>query len=163
MTVPDPGTTRLRPLGRMLRMLVGVWLVVEAARGLSEASASQRLLAAAVVLGSVAFYGAVQLVIGRFDRVNPWLGAALAMVPLAVVFMSGGPGGQLGVILFLGISLLVSAARSDPGCEVTAVPGALLGRRTHLVCLVFSPIDRLESRLAGRRASSANARTGDAS
>jgi hypothetical protein len=30
-----------------------------------------------------------------------------------------------------------------------SIPGVLFGRRTHLVCIAFSPIDWLEERLAG--------------
>jgi hypothetical protein len=31
------------------------------------------------------------------------------------------------------------------------LPGMLLGKRTHLVCIAFSPIDWLEEKLAARR------------
>lgn len=56
----------------------------------------------------------------------------------------GGPASRLGSVLFVGISLLFTAWRSDGGCEVMTLPGMLLGKRTHLVCIAFSPVDWLE-------------------
>lgn len=63
-----------------------------------------------------------------------------------------GPLGRLlrAVVVFLFVSLAVAALRSDDGCEVMSLPGLLFGRRTRLACLVSSPIDRIERRLAGR-------------
>ena len=48
---------------------------------------------------------------------------------------------------YIGGSLLIDSINGDAGCEVMAVPGMLLKRRTHLACLVFSPLDWLEDKL----------------
>ena len=45
---------------------------------------------------------------------------------------------------FVGISLFVSAARGDAGCEVIAIPNALTGRRDPVGCVVYAAIDALE-------------------
>lgn len=47
---------------------------------------------------------------------------------------------------FVGISLLLGAARGDGGCEVIAIPNALTGRRDPMGCVVYAPIDALEAR-----------------
>jgi hypothetical protein len=59
--------------------------------------------------------------------------------------------GQLGALTFLGTSLVIAGLRGDPGCEIMAVPNALSGSKTHLACLVFSPVDRVERALVGAR------------
>ena len=52
-------------------------------------------------------------------------------------------------ILFIGLSLLLMAVLGHPGCEVLAFPALILGRRTHLACLFFTPIDWAEGKLKG--------------
>jgi hypothetical protein len=47
---------------------------------------------------------------------------------------------------FLGLSMLVAAARGDAGCEVVALPNALLRRRDVVGCIIFTPIDAAEAR-----------------
>lgn len=102
-----------------------------------------------VVLAEFALYAVMHLVIERFfRRPNPWLGALLAVGPFAAVFLLSDAPGRLGTLLFVGISLLLTAARADGGCEVMTLPGMVLGRRTHLVCIAFSPIDWMEEKLA---------------
>lgn len=136
---------RAGPAGRGLRLLVGVGLVVEGVRHLVGAPAGLLLSSLAVVAGAVVVYALIHFAIVRFPgRVNRWAGAVLALAPVVATFAAGGAPGQLGSMLFVGASLLLAAARADRGCEVMALPGLLSGRRTHLVCLAFSPIDWLE-------------------
>lgn len=47
---------------------------------------------------------------------------------------------------FLGLSMLVAAVRGDAGCEVLALPNALLRRRDRIGCILFTPIDAAEAR-----------------
>lgn len=51
---------------------------------------------------------------------------------------------------FYGLSLLLAAARGYAGCEILAVSNWLLRRDDQVGCVVFSPIDAVEARLAGR-------------
>jgi len=44
--------------------------------------------------------------------------------------------------------MATQAIRSDGGCEVMSIPAILSGKRTHLVCIAFSPIDWAEERRA---------------
>jgi hypothetical protein len=51
-------------------------------------------------------------------------------------------------LLFYGVSMLLAAARGYAGCEVLAISNTVLGRDDQIGCLVFGPIDQVES---GRR------------
>ena len=50
--------------------------------------------------------------------------------------------------LFLGVSLLLAAARGYAGCEVTAISNWILRRDDQVGCVVFSPLDEVEKALA---------------
>ncbi len=104
------------------------------------------------VIGLAAIYTLIQLVVVKLaPRVNRWVGAVLALAPLIAVFVTAGAPGQVGAQTFLGLSLLLAAWRADAGCEVMSLPGLLTGQRTHLMCLLFSPIDRLEARFTSHQ------------
>ena len=142
---------RARKCGRVLRLITGLVLVFEGGRHLIGTSWTLVGMATGVVVGEFAFYVLLHLVIERFLRsVNPWFGAVLAVAPVATVFLLSDAPGRLGTLLFVGVSLLVTAVKADGGCEVMTLPGMVLGRRTHLVCIAFSPIDWIEERVARR-------------
>lgn len=52
-------------------------------------------------------------------------------------------------LLFFGSSMLVAAYRGYAGCEVLAISNWLLRRDDQVGCVVFDPVDRLESRRVG--------------
>lgn len=140
-----------KPVGRILRLLTGAALTYYVLR-ISFASAETTLnpQVAGIVLGLFVFYAVVHLAIARFvPSINAWLGAFVAVTPVFLVFALAGPAGRLGSVLFIGVSLVVTALRSDGGCEVMALPGLVMGKRTHLVCIVFSPFDWVEDKLTG--------------
>ncbi|MFQ5550868.1 MAG: hypothetical protein ACE5FJ_06495 [Gemmatimonadales bacterium] len=112
---------------------------------------NMRVVAAFVLM--MAFYSAMHLVITRFTPgVNAWFGAILAVTPAALVYILGGPVGRVAAVAYIGVSLVLQAIRSDGGCEVMSIPAIIFRRRTHLVCIAFSPVDWVESRVAGRHA-----------
>jgi hypothetical protein len=53
--------------------------------------------------------------------------------------------------LWLGVSMVLAAARGDAGCEVLAISNWLLRRNDTVGCLVFTPIDRAEAWARDRR------------
>jgi len=125
--------------------------VVEGSRHLLVPGVGLVGLTLGVVALELAFYAALHVVVSRFfTRVNPWVGAALAVAPVAAVFLLSDAPGRLGSLLFVGVSLIFTAARADRGCEVMTLPGMIFGDRTHLCCIAFSPIDWAENRLATR-------------
>ncbi len=143
---------RARVVGRTLRLLLGlalVWMTYDVMR-IEDAAFNLRILA--TVLGLTAFYAGMHFAINKYVAgLNAWIGAFLAVTPVVLVFVFGGPLGRVAAVAYIGISLVLQAIRNDGGCEVMSIPGILFGRHTHLVCIVFSPIDWVEQRVAGRR------------
>ncbi len=141
------------PIGRALRVLLGAALLAVAAPYLLRARPGFLLAVGAAIVGLGALYAAVHGVLARrATRLNRWAGAALALLPAVLVYVGGGAPGQLGVLVFIGGSLVIVGLRGDPTCEVLGIPNAIFGRRTHLPCLVFTPLDRLERRVRGTSA-----------
>ena len=147
---------RAKPVGRALRLIVGAVLLVIVFPWYLQAAPSFLLATLAVLLFLTVFYSLVHLLVTKtLPGVNRWVGALLANVPVILVFILGsgdglifGAGeGQLAALTYLGVSLPVTGLRSDAGCEVMAIPGLILGSRTHLACIVFSLIDWLEEKV----------------
>lgn len=61
--------------------------------------------------------------------------------------------GSVTLWVWLGASMLVAAARGYGGCEASAIPNVLTGRRDQIGCLLYTPIDVAESRWRARSAS----------
>ena len=142
---------RARPVVRIVRLLMGGSLAIHVpASHLIGASPSLTLQVVGVVLGLIVFYVLVHLLVSKFvPTINRWVGAVLAVAPVLLVFLMGGLPVRHGVVLFLGVSLLLTGLRGDGGCEVMTLPGMILGKRTHLVCIVLSPLDWVEEKLTG--------------
>jgi len=145
-------------IGRSLRLLVAVCLVIIDAPVLLRAGWRYNLSTFALVLGLTLFYALVHYVVSRhIPKLNRTLGALLAVTPVVLVWYFGQGGGYLfgsgeggtAAITYVAISLLIDVVRADSGCEVMALPGLLFRERTHLACLLFFPIDMLE-RSGGR-------------
>ena len=84
------------------------------------------------------------------------LGAAVIGVGIAISFVTPVDGG-VAIWVFLGVSMLVAAARGYAGCEVLAIPNAVSGRDDQIGCILYSPIDAAE---AARSASGAPSSAG---
>jgi len=150
-TVPT-AIRRAGPLGRVLRLLLAGFIGLTVAPHFLSASWQNNLKIAASTAALLIFYTAMHLVIARYaPRVNRWLGALLAIAPATLVFFLGGGIGQMAALSYIGASLLVDSFNADIGCEVMAVPGLFSKQRTHLACIVFSPVDWLEQKLLGWR------------
>ena len=144
------------PVGRALRVLLGLVLMVYVTPVYFRVSIRVSVGSLLVMLGLIGVYSLIHIAVSRtIIAVAPWLGAVVANGLLAAVYIAGafdspivGHGkGQLAAITFLGISLIVAGVRAAPGCEVMAIPGLLFGKHTKLACLIFSPLDRLERKL----------------
>lgn len=143
------------PIGRALRIAAGLLLLGSVLgfwlNGTGPFVLRSAAVAAVLVLVYILVHG---LLAARSVGARPWLGALAALAPLVLVYVlgiGGGPilgagEGQLAALSFLGVSLVLAGLRGNTGCEVMALPNALTRRATHLACLVFSPIDRLERR-----------------
>lgn len=147
-------------MGRVLRFLLGLLLLALVVPLYLRVDSSFVVLTLLLMVGLIAVYVLMQVAVFRVGSgLNPWLGAVLALLPAVAVYVVGSPGGilfgrgegQLAVLTFLGVSLLLAAVRADPGCEVMSISAALLGRHSRLGCLLFSPVDRLEGRMRAKR------------
>lgn len=141
---------RALPVGRTLRFLLGALLVLAVWPFFRSAEPNRILGAVFVGVGLVIFYSILHWVVSSFlTRLNRWLGAVLAILPVFLVLALGGVLGRVGAASFLAVSLLLAAIRADAGCEVMSIPSMVFGRRTHLMCLLFSPLDWVEEKIVG--------------
>jgi hypothetical protein len=151
VTTNQTGEARARIVGRALRLALGialVWMTYAVVR-IEDASFNLRVLA--VVVGLAALYIGMHFVISKYvTGINRWLGALLAVAPVILVFLLGGPVGRVASVAYIGVSLVIQGIRSDGGCEVMSIPAIVFGKRTHLACLLFSPIDWVEERVSRR-------------
>ncbi len=148
-----------RPIGRTLRFLLGAFLSVLIEPAIAQLSWTTIAMIGGVILGLVAGYTAIHFSVRRFaPNLNRWLGAILAMTPIALLCVFGDDFGQIAAAGYIGSSLLIDSINGDAGCEVMAVPGILSKKRTHLACLLFSPLDWLESKMT--RSASVNEHQG---
>ena len=148
------------PVGRALRILLGLALMIYVIPVYFRVPARIVLGALLLVLALIAVYSLIHIVVWRrIVAFGSFLGAIVANGLLVALYVAGGSGlpifgrgkGQLAAVTFLGISLVVAGVRAAPGCEVMAIPGLLFGKHTQLACLIFSPLDRLERKLRGER------------
>jgi len=147
------------PMGRALRILLGLVLIVYTVPVYFQVPMRLAVGASLLVLGLVGVYSLLHIVLSRHVVVFvPSLGAVVANGLLIVLYVVGGSGlpifgngkGQLAAVTFLGLSLVVAGVRAAPGCEVMAIPGIFFGKHTELTCLIFSPLDRLERKLRSK-------------
>jgi amino acid transporter len=146
-----------RIVGRLLRVIFGLFLAVGFAAVNPEILFSEALLISLV--GVIIFYILYTILVGNrlLAKVNPWMGALIMDWPLLVVWvvvlghLPGLPSPLiLAVFLYFGLSLVISGVVKYGGCEVVTIPGLVLRRRYNVACIMFSPIDWLEARIGQR-------------
>ncbi len=152
--------TRPSWVGRSARLVLGIVLTVIALPVYFETGREYNSASLGLLLGLVAFYTVLHLVISRYMAdLNGWVGAIFAVSPVLLIWFLGQGGGLLfgqgeggtAAITFLAVSFLIDFVRADAGCEVMALPGLILGGRTHLPCVLLCPIDHLEAAWTGTR------------
>jgi len=145
-----------QPIGRALRIVLGLALVIYIASVYFRVPGHVAIGSLLLTLGLIGVYCLIHIVIVRqIVAFGPGLATVVASALLVALYVVGASGlpivghgkGQLAAITFLAVSLVIAGARATPGCEVMAVPNLLFGRNADLICLIFSPIDRLESKL----------------
>ncbi len=147
------------PVGRALRVLLGLALIVYVAPVYFQVPARVSVRSLLLIVGLIGIYSVLHMAVSQ--RIVPsgsGLAAIVANGLLVVLYFIGATGlpvvgggkGALAAVTFLGISLVVAGVRAAPGCEVMAIPGLLFGKHTDLGCLIFSPLDRLERKLRSK-------------
>jgi hypothetical protein len=151
---------RAPPVGRALRILLGLVLMVYVAPVYFQVPVRVAVGSILLVLGLIGVYSLIHIVVSRrVVAFGPCLGAVVPVALLVALYVAGASGlpilgrgkGQLAAVTFLGISLVVAGVRAAPGCEVMAIPGVFFGKHTELACLLFSPLDRLERESRSKR------------
>ena len=144
----DVTAKKSRPVGRILRFLMGGFMLAMIAPAIASATPMSGAMIAGTIVALLIGYTAIHLAVWRFaPDLNRWLGAVVAVTPAVLLFLFGGGIGQVSAVGYIGGSLLIDSINGDAGCEVMAIPGMICGKRTHLACLVFSPLDWLEDKL----------------
>ncbi len=102
------------PVGRVLRLLTGSALTIHAVQHMISGQTTLNLQAAGIVLGLLLLYTLLHLAIYRFvPSINACLGAVIALAPASLVFALVDPTLRYSVVLFIGVSLVVTAIRGD--------------------------------------------------
>ena len=123
------------PVGRALRILLGLVLMVYVAPVYFQVPARIAVGSLALMLGLIGVYSLIHIVVSRrIVAFGPFLGAIVANGLLVALYVAGASGlpilghgkGQLAAVTFFGVSLVVAGARAAPGCEVMAMPVSCL-------------------------------------
>jgi hypothetical protein len=144
------------PLGRALRVLLGVLLMVYVTPVYFRVPWRVSVSVLLLMLGLIGAYSLIHIFISReLTAFGPPLGAfaavgllvALCVLSWPALAILGRGEGELAAGTFLGISLLIAGWRGAPGCELMAIPDLFFGKHTNMPCLIFSPLDWLERKL----------------
>jgi hypothetical protein len=158
---PPQPHRRAPPVGRALRVLLGLVLLVQVVPAYFRVDLSVAAGALLLILVLIGLYMLIHVMLSqRASRMSTNLGAVVAAGILVALYLAGGRGslifgrgeGALASVTFLSLSLVVAGVRADPGCEVMSIPAIFLRKHTDVACLIFSPFDRLERTLRRRRA-----------
>ena len=151
---------RAPPVGRVLRVVLGLALIAYVTPVYFRVPARVAVESLVLILGLVGVYSLIHFVVARriIIAFSPCLATLAVHVLLVALYVAGafrlpifGHGaGQLAAVACLGISLVVAGARAVPGCELMAIPDVFFRKDTELSCLVFSPLDRLERKLRSK-------------
>lgn len=84
-------------------------------------------------------------------KVNPWIGTIILVGPPTVALVLGlGPSAfQMGLALYIAISLIFNFIMSYGGCEVMAIPSLIFGQRYVVYC-PWNAVDLVDKVIADR-------------
>jgi hypothetical protein len=87
---------KARPIGRLLRLIIGAALTYMAVPIYFRADAAYSLASLGLVIALVLFYTLMHYAVSRYlPNINRWLGAALAVTPVFLVWLLGQGGGPI--------------------------------------------------------------------
>ena len=147
--MPSERSRRAPPVGRALRILLGLGLMAYVAPVYFRVPLR-------IVVGSLVLMLAYSLILMVSLRlIGPVLDSILTHGLLVALYIAGtsrlpilgGGRGQLAAVTFLGISLLIAGVRALPGCELMAIPAFFFRMKPDLPCPIFSPFDKLERKI----------------
>jgi hypothetical protein len=148
-----------RTVGRWLRVLFGAILAIGFTVGNPEIVFGETGVLMVSLVGVIIFYVLYTIIMGRLvlTEVNPWIGALIMDWPLIVVWgvILGHlplipPSLILALLIYFGVSLVLSGFLRYGGCEVVTIPSLVMRKRYDVACFPFSLVDLLEDRIAKR-------------
>ena len=156
--VCDTGSRKAPPLGRALRILIGLALIAYVTPVFFRVPLRFTVEVFLLLLGLIALFSLLHVASQRIVAFGS-SSAVVATGLLVALYVAGTHGslifghgeGALAVITFLGISLVIAGVRAAPGCEIMAIPNLLFRKHIELACLIFSPLDNLERKLRNKR------------
>src|SRR5438132_5092087 len=129
------------PMGRALRILLGLALIVYTVPVYFQVPIGFAVGAWLLVLGLIGVYSLIHIVVSRrLVAFGPFLGAIVANGLLVALYVAGasrlpilGHGrGQLAAVTFLGVALVVAGVRAAPGCAPMPIRSLPLRHHTEL-------------------------------
>jgi hypothetical protein len=114
-----------------------------------------------VVVTGIYLVGYYLLSEGVFARANAWINTLILVGPPVMVFVLDlGPDAfQVGLWLYVGVSLIANFVMSYGGCEVVALPSLIL-RRKYTVYCPMNAVDVVEKAVVERKARTNRKETG---
>ena len=155
------GGREIGPLATAARVVGGLLLVAAATvfdeitvwDAVAALVALPLLTAAVAVLVRAAYRRrAPAQLASRHALSGPGLSVLGVMIGIATALTFVSPVDAPAIWLFFGVSMLVAAVRGQGGCEVVALPNVLFGREDRVSCVLYGPLDAVESRHRRRRA-----------
>ena len=147
-----------RLVGRISRLILGGLLpliVIIRELVLSRVSLEFLSVAGLYFVAIFAIYMAAHYFLGErlLARTNPWVGTLILVGPPSLALMLGlGPSTfQVGLAVYISISLIFNFVISYGGCEVMAIP-SLLFRRKYVVYCPWNVVDIAEKAVIQGRA-----------
>ncbi len=156
------------PTGRMVRLMIGIcvilWVLVDFYPVTHVHTYKFFLLMAASFVALVVAFSMLHLLLGRFlEGRSPVIGTLIFVVPMIYMLIapeidSGQQIGhwigypelnhpfRIGLLMFLGVSLIVQWFENHGGCEVVAIPNFLFKRQYGTYCLPLLVIDVVENK-----------------
>jgi hypothetical protein len=163
--VRSPSRRQIGVVGTIARVVIGIVLLLGGLTGFKVITMNGRLETGfqplSVGVGLIAF-PAVMLAwqwlrarrnSGRLEATGP-IGLAINALVGVALYATPWYLPPLGftsnaILLFYGASMLLAALWGYAGCEVTAVSNWLLKRDDQVGCVVFGPVDAMESQARG--------------
>ena len=106
-------------------------------------------------VATLSAYTAAEFLFGErfFSKINAWLRTVILLGPLVVIFaLQLGPHAfHHAILLYVGVSLIVSFFMRYGGCEVMSIPGLIFGTR-HTVYCPLNVVDAVEKAVIDRKA-----------
>ncbi len=153
MALARPLGYSLGPAGACVRLVAGGLAIGATVRFVDDAHSTVIVGVLTGFVGTTLLYLAVFAVLGErvVSRVDPWIGTVVLLAPFwARQLLPIPDAARHGVLAYVGVGMVVDVALGYGGCEVVAIPTAVL-RRRYVVYCAYNVIDAAERSLAAAR------------